>query len=50
MYLDKKHKNDVRLGESFIFRTKEMQDYDIRTGGYVPSGFDAGEADWHNEE
>ena len=43
----KKDKDDFRVStKGFIFRTKDLRsDYDIRTGGYVPSGFYAGEED-----
>ncbi len=39
----KKNTTDFRLGDSFIFRTKDNRsDYDIRTGRFVPSGHNAG--------
>lgn len=39
----KKNASDFRIGESFVYRTKDKRfDYDIRSGEFLPSGHHAG--------
>lgn len=39
----KKNTSDFRIGDSFVYRTKDKRfDYDIRTGEFLPSGYHAG--------